>query len=257
MRQAASQGWCCTRCVEKRWRFAASGLVLFDVLHCDAIWLSRAHPRRKLRSKIHLARLRSGWSGLRGGGLGRQCQHTFVRNCRQEKRGRLHNAWPCLGNDYYTIQRKTCQKKKFPTYGYVLFVTYSSRTSLFLHDLMGTVALYYYVTGFARLVWGRLRVHRALFYLDWLVCYVCFVLHSPVSLSSCPFLDILHFLPRTVGVPLESALNLVSRMSPCRAYLMIFTLAMLGVTITCSICYDRADDSSIHSRGTYHILKST
>jgi len=27
-------------------------------------------------------------------------------------------------------------------------------------------------------------------------------------------------------------------------------------TITCSICYDRADDSSIH-RGTYHILVST
>jgi len=33
--------------------------------------------------------------------------------------------------------------------------------------------------------------------------------------SSCPFLDILHCLPRAVGVPLESALNLVSRMSPC------------------------------------------
>ena len=36
----------------------------------------------------------------------------------------------------------------------------------------------------------------------------------------------------------------------------ILTLAVLGVTITCSICYDRADDSSIH-RGTYHILEST
>jgi len=41
------------------------------------------------------------------------------------------------------------------------------------------------------------------------------VLYSPVSLSSCPFLDVLHCLPRTVGVPLESALNLVNRMSPC------------------------------------------
>ena len=29
-------------------------------------------------------------------------------------------------------------------------------------------------TGFARLVWGRLRVHRAFVYSDWLVCYVCF-----------------------------------------------------------------------------------
>jgi len=81
-----------------------------------------------------------------------------------------------------------------------------------------------------------------------------FVLYSRVSLSSCPFLDILHCLPRTVGVPLESALNLVSRMSPCGAYDTHY--AVLGVTITCSIAYDRADDSSIH-RGTYHILGST
>jgi len=34
------------------------------------------------------------------------------------------------------------------------------------------------------------------------------------------------------------------------------SLQSLGVTNTCSICYDRADDSSIH-RGTYHILEST
>ena len=27
-------------------------------------------------------------------------------------------------------------------------------------------------TGFARLVWGRLRVHRAFVYSDWFVCYV-------------------------------------------------------------------------------------
>ena len=46
------------------------------------------------------------------------------------------------------------------------------------------------------------------------LCVLCdFVLYSRVSLSSCPFLDILHCLPRVVGVPLESALNLVSRMS--------------------------------------------
>jgi len=32
------------------------------------------------------------------------------------------------------------------------------------------------------------------------------------------FLDILHCLPRAVGVPLESALNLVSPMSPCGAH---------------------------------------
>jgi len=51
------------------------------------------------------------------------------------------------------------------------------------------------------------------------LCVMCvFVVYSPVSLSSCPFLDVLHCLPRAVGVSLESALNLVSRMSPCGAY---------------------------------------
>ena len=42
------------------------------------------------------------------------------------------------------------------------------------------------------------------------LCVLCdFVLYSRVSLSSCPFLDILHCLPRAVGVPLESALSLL------------------------------------------------
>ena len=51
------------------------------------------------------------------------------------------------------------------------------------------------------------------------LCVVCvFVLDSRVSLSSCPFLDILHCLPRAVGVSLESALDLVSTMSPCGAH---------------------------------------
>ena len=40
------------------------------------------------------------------------------------------------------------------------------------------------------------------------LCVVCdVVLNSRVSLSSCPFLGILHCLPRAAGVPLESALN--------------------------------------------------
>ena len=69
------------------------------------------------------------------------------------------------------------------------------------------------------------------------LCVMCvFVLYSHVSLSSCPFLDILHCLPRAVGVPLESALNLVSRMSPCGAYDTHY--AVLRVTITCSIGYN-------------------
>jgi len=52
------------------------------------------------------------------------------------------------------------------------------------------------------------------------LCVLCVFLfftpqsHSPLVLS----LDIMHCLPRAVGVPLESALNLVSRMSPCGAY---------------------------------------
>ena len=51
------------------------------------------------------------------------------------------------------------------------------------------------------------------------LCVTCiFILYSRVSLSSCPFLDILLCLPRTVEVPLESALNLISRMSPCGTY---------------------------------------
>jgi len=66
-------------------------------------------------------------------------------------------------------------------------------------------------TGLARLVWGRLRVHPSfhLFKSIWVFCVFLF--------SSCPFLDILHCLSRAVEVPLESALNHVSRMSPCGA----------------------------------------
>ena len=70
-------------------------------------------------------------------------------------------------------------------------------------------------TGFARLVWGTLRVHRAFIYSDWFVCSVCFCSLLPRLTLFLSFLDILHCLPRAVGVPLESALNLVSPMSPC------------------------------------------
>ena len=57
-----------------------------------------------------------------------------------------------------------------------------------------------------------------------------FRLHrSPLALLV-SFVDVLHYLPRAVRVPLESALNLVSRMSPCGAHAIhvaeadIFTL---------------------------------
>jgi len=39
-------------------------------------------------------------------------------------------------------------------------------------------------TGFARLVWGRLRVHRAFVYLDWFVCYVCLEMDTRVPVSA-------------------------------------------------------------------------
>jgi len=73
-------------------------------------------------------------------------------------------------------------------------------------------------TGCARLVWGRLRVHRAFIYSNWFVCSVCFCSLLPRLTLPLSFLDILHCLPRAVGVPLESALNLVSPMSPCGEY---------------------------------------
>ena len=77
-------------------------------------------------------------------------------------------------------------------------------------------------TGVARLVWGRLRVHRAFIYSNWFVCSVCFCSLLPRLTLLLSFLDILHCLPRAVGVPLESALNLVSPMSPSSSFLCWF-----------------------------------
>ena len=85
------------------------------------------------------------------------------------------------------------------------------------------------------------------------LCVMCVFVFYSLSFSSCPLLDILHCLPRAAGVPLESALNVASRMSPCGT--LATHIAGLGVKINCSICYDRADDSSIH-RGRYDILES-
>ena len=50
------------------------------------------------------------------------------------------------------------------------------------------------------------------------LCVVCFCSLLPRLTLLLSFLDILHCLPRAVGVPLESALNFVSRMSPCGAH---------------------------------------
>jgi hypothetical protein len=69
--------------------------------------------------------------------------------------------------------------------------------------------------------------------------YLYHLLCSPLALLL-SFLDALHCLPRTVGVRLESALNLVSRMGPCGTRATHFDV--LAVMITCSMCYDGADD---------------
>ena len=80
---------------------------------------------------------------------------------------------------------------------------------------MGTVALYRVLLDWFEVDLG----FPELSFIQIDLCILCvFVLYSRVSLSSCPFLDVLHCLPRAVGVHLESALNLVSGMSPCGAH---------------------------------------
>jgi len=74
--------------------------------------------------------------------------------------------------------------------------------------------LYAFVDGYCSTVQGLLDWFEVdlgfteLSFIQIDLCVLCvFVLCSRVSLSSCPFLDILHCLPRAVGVPLESALD--------------------------------------------------
>jgi len=61
------------------------------------------------------------------------------------------------------------------------------------------------------------------------VCMYFYFLRPPLA----RFLVRLQCLPRAAGVPLESALNLVSRMCPCGARATHF--GVLGVKIACSI----------------------
>jgi len=94
---------------------------------------------------------------------------------------------------------------------------------------MGTVALYRICSAGLRQIMGS----TSLFYSDWFVYCLFFRLlfyHLALLLS---FLDVLHCLPRAVGVLLESALNLVSLTGPCGARATHF--GVLWVKITSSI----------------------
>ena len=88
--------------------------------------------------------------------------------------------------------------------------------------LVTRITLFFFLIGHCSTVQGLLDwfvvdlgfIELSFIQID--LCVLCvFVLYSRVSLSSCSFSDILHCLPRAAGVPLESALNLVSPMSPC------------------------------------------
>ena len=79
---------------------------------------------------------------------------------------------------------KSTRIKSVPLFVYSLFL--SPSVSLFVYSLFLSPTnqhlyqahvpwgILQHCTGFARLVWGRLRVHRAFVYSDWFVCYVCF-----------------------------------------------------------------------------------
>ena len=97
---------------------------------------------------------------------------------------------------------------------------------------------HYFLDGYCSTVQGLLdwfEVDLGFTELKFIQIYLCvlcvFVLLRFTLLLS--LLDTLHCLPRAVGVPLESALNPVSLMSPCGAHDTHY--AVLGVTITCSI----------------------
>jgi len=79
--------------------------------------------------------------------------------------------------DWYCMVRESFQKKTRDGSWVIskLFVSPFKKR----HVYRGSLSLFFWwilqhCTGFARLVWGRLRVHRAFIYSDWFVCCVCF-----------------------------------------------------------------------------------
>ena len=66
-----------------------------------------------------------------------------------------------------------------------------------------------------------------------LICVLCVCIFTSYTLLSPFFLCVLQCPPRAAGVPLESALNLVSCMCPCGA--RATNCGMIGVKITCYV----------------------
>ena len=90
------------------------------------------------------------------------------------------------------------------------YVNESSHIALFL---MGTVSTVQDLLDWFEVDLGFTK----LLFIQTDLCVLCVFVFYSLSFPSCPFLDILRCLPRVEGVPLESALNLASRMSPCGA----------------------------------------
>ena len=126
---------------------------------------------------------------------------------------------------YVFICLCVCMYMYICMYIYYIHVHQGSGDGLDLRGYLMTVVLQTFLDGYCCTVQGLLDWFEVdlgfteLLFIQIDLCVMCvFVLYSPVSLFSCPCLDILHCLPHAVGVPLESALNLVSHMSPCGAY---------------------------------------
>jgi len=111
------------------------------------------------------------------------------------------------------------------------------------------IHLHAFVDGYSSTVQGLLDWFEVdlgfteLLFIQIDLCVKCvFVLYSPVSLSSCPF-----FGHPALPPPRGGSASRVSSQS-CQSHESLwglwYSLAVLGVTITCSIGYDRADDPS-------------
>ena len=116
------------------------------------------------------------------------CNNTYVTHVQQHVQQRFIHTWHNNTDLYVTHQHLfVCVTLLIHTFwhdGFLCVWRLShmcvTTQSYVCHILFTCVNLFYFswwvlqhCTGFARLVWGRLRVHRAFVYSDWFVCYVC------------------------------------------------------------------------------------